>query len=33
MDVPFSEILQEAIDSGFTEPDPREDEMTWVESY
>jgi homoserine dehydrogenase len=25
MDVPFSEILQEAIDSGFTEPDPRED--------
>jgi homoserine dehydrogenase len=24
MDVPFSEILQEAIDSGFTE-DPRED--------
>jgi homoserine dehydrogenase len=34
MDVPFSEILQEAIDSGFTEPDPREEvEMTWVESY
>jgi homoserine O-acetyltransferase len=25
MDVPFSEILREAIDSGFTEPDPRED--------
>jgi aspartate kinase len=24
-DVPFSEILKEAIDSGFTEPDPRED--------
>jgi homoserine O-acetyltransferase len=23
--VPFSEVLQEAIDSGFTEPDPRED--------
>ncbi len=23
--VPFSEILQEAIDQGFTEPDPRED--------
>nr|WP_315244812.1 bifunctional aspartate kinase/homoserine dehydrogenase I [uncultured Flavobacterium sp.] len=24
-DVPFSEILQEAIDNGYTEPDPRED--------
>ena len=24
-DVPFSEVLQEAIDKGFTEPDPRED--------
>jgi bifunctional aspartokinase / homoserine dehydrogenase 1 len=24
-DVPFSEILKEAIDNGFTEPDPRED--------
>jgi len=24
-DRPFSEVLQEAIDSGFTEPDPRED--------
>jgi aspartate kinase len=24
-EVPFSEILKEAIDSGFTEPDPRED--------
>jgi aspartate kinase len=24
-DVPFSEVLQEAIDQGFTEPDPRED--------
>jgi homoserine dehydrogenase len=24
-DVPFSEILKEAIDKGFTEPDPRED--------
>jgi aspartate kinase len=24
-DVPFSEVLKEAIDSGFTEPDPRED--------
>ena len=24
-DRPFSEILQEAIDSGYTEPDPRED--------
>ncbi len=24
-DVPFSEILQEAVDNGYTEPDPRED--------
>jgi aspartokinase/homoserine dehydrogenase 1 len=24
-DVPFSQVLQEAIDNGFTEPDPRED--------
>ena len=24
-DAPFSEILQKAIDSGYTEPDPRED--------
>ncbi|MEN8880524.1 MAG: bifunctional aspartate kinase/homoserine dehydrogenase I, partial [Polaribacter sp.] len=24
-DVPFSEVLEEAIDKGFTEPDPRED--------
>lgn len=24
-DVPFSEVLQEAIDNGYTEPDPRED--------
>ncbi|MCG9794177.1 bifunctional aspartate kinase/homoserine dehydrogenase I [Flavobacterium algicola] len=25
LDIPFSEILRQAIDSGFTEPDPRED--------
>lgn len=24
-DRPFSEVLKEAVDKGFTEPDPRED--------